>query len=288
MIRVLLHIVLVALVGVIAFQLMSQILGIIPPPKKLKIRSKHSGPDLNALFRPAYHFIGNLVYMEPNREAVQGELLHRAGIDLTPRELMGRNVFGILLGALVCLWGYVLGGKIIMLFGIVFGVALFGVSNSEASERLKQKDAEVKKELPKFVATIVVALRSEKNIIKIIESYIKDAKPALRSDLEVLLSQMTTGNIETALRNFDIRMGAQEISSLTTSLIYIENGVDQTAALQYLESDMRQAQAAMRRAELAKLPDKMKSAFIPIGIVLIAMFFYTIFVQIFENFALFF
>lgn len=227
------------------------------------------------------------MYMEPNREAAQVETLQRAGIPLTPREVMGRSILGAAFGVLITIWGTVTNNKIFMLSGVVLAVALYGRSSDEANQRLKEKDAEVKRELPKFVSTIVVALKSEKNIVKIVEAYIKDAKPALRSDLEVLLSQMSTGNIETALRNFDSRMGAQEVSSLVTSLIYIENGVDQTAALQYLEKDMRQAMATQRRLELEKLPGKMRSTFLPCGIVLIIIFFYAVALQIFNNFTLF-
>ena len=287
MIKFLTQLLFVVLIAWATYLLMSLVLGIVPPPKKLKAASKKKGPDLDVLLRPIYAFIGRFMYMEPNREAAQAETLQRAGIPLTPREVMGRSILGAAFGVLITIWGTVTNNKIFMLSGVVLAVALYGRSSDEANQRLKEKDAEVKRELPKFVSTIVVALKSEKNIVKIVEAYIKDAKPALRSDLEVLLSQMSTGNIETALRNFDSRMGAQEVSSLVTSLIYIENGVDQTAALQYLEKDMRQAMATQRRLELEKLPGKMRSTFLPCGIVLIIIFFYAVALQIFNNFTLF-
>lgn len=287
MIRFAAHLLIVIIVGIVTYQLATIAFKIIPPSKKLKASSRQSLPDINKLCRPLFSFVGRFLYMEPYRESNQQESLMRAGIDLSPREYLGRSICGAAFGLLIAFWGYLMGSKFIIGTGILFAVALFGISNDDVNQRLKEKDAEIRKELPKFVSTIIVSLRSEKNIIKIIESYIKDARPALRSDLEVLLSQMSTGNIETALRNFDIRMGAQEISSLTTSLIYIENGVDQTAALQYLESDMRQAQATLRRLELDKLPGKMRASFVPIGLVLILMFFYTIGWSVIKNFTLF-
>lgn len=287
MIKFLAQLVLVIIIAYAGYEAATLALGIAPTAKQLKTSRKKQAPDLNATFRPLFHAVGKILYMEPNSEAAKRETLQRAGIDLTPREYMARSVLGLLIGLLICLWGWMANNNMFIFIGVIFGVALFGVTNDEANQRLKEKDAEIKKELPKFISTIIVSLRSEKNIIKVIEAYIKDARPALRSDLEVLLSQMTTGNIETALRNFDLRIGAPEVSTLVTSLIYIENGVDQTAQLGYLESDMRQAQATLRRLELEKLPGKMRRAFVPVGIVLIAMFFYTIFMQIFENFALF-
>lgn len=287
MIKFLAQLVIVIIIGYATYEIMTLALGVVPTAKQLKMNRKKAAPDLNKTFKPIFHAVGKFLYMEPSSEAAKADTLRRAGIDLTPREYLARSILGLLFGLLVCFWGFLAKINGFVLIGLLLGVALFGVSNDEANKRLKEKDAEVKKELPKFVSTIVVSLRSEKNIVKVIESYIKDAKPALRSDLEVLLSQMSTGNIEAALRNFDLRIGAQEVSSLVTSLIYIENGVDQTAALQYLESDMRQAQSTIRRLELEKLPGKMRRAFVPVGIVLIAMFFYTIFMQIFENFTLF-
>ena len=288
MIRFLLQIVFILAIGGAAYLVASVVLNIAPKPRKLKTKvRKSTGPDLNQMLRPVLQFLSRFMYMEDSREVMQKELLIRAGIDLEPKEVMARSILGAVFGFLFTVWAYLINNTFLMIVGVVLGCALFGISNNEAAERLKEKDIEVRKELPKFVSTIVVSLRSERNIINIIESYIKDAKPALRSDLEILLSQMKTGNIEAALRNFDMRMGAAEISSLCTSLIYIENGVDQTAALQYLESDMRQAQSTIRRLELEKLPGKMRRSFIPVGIVLIGMFFYTVFMQIFQNFTLF-
>ena len=288
MIRFLLQIVFILAIAGAAYLVASVVLNIAPKPRKLKTKvRKSTGPDLNQMLRPVLQFLSRFMYMEDSREVMQKELLIRAGIDLEPKEVMARSILGAVFGFLFTVWAYLINNTFLMIVGVVLGCALFGISNNEAAERLKEKDIEVRKELPKFVSTIVVSLRSERNIINIIESYIKDAKPALRSDLEILLSQMKTGNIEAALRNFDMRMGAAEISSLCTSLIYIENGVDQTAALQYLESDMRQAQSTIRRLELEKLPGKMRRSFIPVGIVLIGMFFYTVFMQIFQNFTLF-
>ena len=288
MIRFLLQIVFILAIAGAAYLVASVVLNIAPKPRKLKTKvRKSTGPDLNQMLRPVLQFLSRFMYMEDSREVMQKELLIRAGIDLEPKEVMARSILGAVFGFLFTVWAYLINNTFLMIVGVVLGCALFGISNNEAAERLKEKDIEVRKELPKFVSTIVVSLRSERNIINIIESYIKDAKPALRSDLEILLSQMKTGNIEAALRNLDMRMGAAEISSLCTSLIYIENGVDQTAALQYLESDMRQAQSTIRRLELEKLPGKMRRSFIPVGIVLIGMFFYTVFMQIFQNFTLF-
>lgn len=288
MIRFLCQILLVFIVGYCAYVILGRVLNIVPTPKKLSMQVKKRGLDINQTFRPLFSFVSKFVYMEPQKEQVQQETLYRAGINLTPKEVVARSICGLAIGLAVALWGTLLGNTLFTIIGIVLGIALFGMSSDDATQRLKEKDAEVKKELPKFVSTIIVSLRSEKNIIKIIESYIKDARPALRSDLEILLSQMSTGNIETALRNFDIRMGAQEITSLTTCLIYIENGIDQTAALQYLESDMRQAQATLRRLELDKLPGKMRTAFVPVAFVLIAIFFYTIGMSIVNSFVMFF
>ena len=287
MITFLTQAVLVILFGYIAYLLFTLILGIVDS-KQLKASKKKKKADLNALFLPLFRAIGKLLYMEESKERAQADRLQRAGIMLTPREVMARSILGAALGLLVCIWGVLAGKTLYSLVGIVLGVALFGMSGDEANKRLKEKDTEVKKELPKFVSTIIVSLKTEKNIIRVIEAYIKDARPALRSDLEVLLSQMTTGNIETALRNFDARMGAQEVSNLVTSLIYIENGIDQTAALQYLESDMRQAQAVIRRQELEKLPGKMRTSFTPVALVLIVICFYAIFMQLFSGFTLFF
>ena len=232
-------------------------------------------------------FLARYVYMEKTKEAAKAEQLARAGIRLTPKEYIARAALGVIVGLFVVLWGKAAHISSFTFLGLLLGFVLGGYSLDEVNRILKDKDVEVAKELPKFVSTIVASLRSNKNIIRVIQSYMKDAKPALKSDLEMLVLEMNTGNIEDALRRFEIRMGSPEISRLVTSLVYIENGIDQTTALEYLESDMRLKQHELRREELAKLPGKMRKTFIPVGIVLIVIFFYTVMFQILNTFSTF-
>lgn len=237
--------------------------------------------------KQAIVFLSKFMYIEKTKEESLNETLIRAGIALTPKEYYARAVLGSLVGVAVLFWGRAAKMTSFTVLGAVLAIALGGYLLDETNQRLKVKDAEVKKELPRFVNTIIVARKTKSNLSEIFESYMKDAKPALRSELEKVVLEMNTGNIETALRRFDARMGADEISRLTTSLIYIENGKDQAAALQYLGDDMKQAVREARKEEHSKLPGKMRRSFLPVGLILIIIFFYAIALQIVANFTIF-
>lgn len=66
----------------------------------------------------------------------------------------------------------------------------------EVNDRLKEKDELIESELPKFIRAIVQGLKTEKDVIKLLESYSTIAGKGLQYDIEVLVLDLKSGNFE--------------------------------------------------------------------------------------------
>jgi hypothetical protein len=88
--------------------------------------------------------------------------------------------------------------------------------------------------------------------------------------------EMKAKNIETALRNFNERIGLAEVSFLVNALIGLHRGEHQGEALAYLARDMDiKAKEALKK-KLNKLPRRIKIASIPLVAVTLASLLYVI------------
>jgi hypothetical protein len=91
-----------------------------------------------------------------------------------------------------------------------------------------------------------------------------------------LIMEMKAKDIETALRNFNERIGLVEVSFLVNALIGLYRGEHQGEALMYLAKDMDiKAREALKK-NLGRLPGKVKIASIPLVIVTLASLLYVI------------
>jgi hypothetical protein len=157
---------------------------------------------------------------------------------------------------------------------------------TDLKDKLKEKKALIEMELPGFVRSILYKLEdmrggNEKTVvqvdmIQIFEDYLKVSSEVFYYDIAVLIMEMKAKDIETALRNFNERIGLVEVSFLVNALIGLYRGEHQGEALMYLAKDMDiKAKEALRK-NLNKLPGKVKIASIPLVVVTIASLLYVI------------
>lgn len=65
-------------------------------------------------------------------------------------------------------------------------------------------------EMPRFVRTICRSLQSDRDLYNVISAYRKVAGPELGDELDILLTKMKSGNVQTALIYFENRLGSPE------------------------------------------------------------------------------
>ena len=83
---------------------------------------------------------------------------------------------------------------------------------------VKKRREEIEFELPRFVATITQELMASRDILSMLETYQKNAGPALRNELAITTADMRTGNYEAALTRLEARVSSAMLSDVVRGL----------------------------------------------------------------------
>ncbi len=128
----------------------------------------------------------------------------------------------------------------------------------------------------KFVMYMANAIKTEKNIITCIESYIMNFDTPLTQELTLTLAEMRVGNYEQAIKNMAQRNNSEAMSQLSSGLLSMMKGDDTTVHFTNLgivltarweETLVRQAKA--KKPKITQLSMIMFAvAIVTIGIVL--------------------
>ncbi len=252
---------------------------------KIAVKKNHSPMDfINEYFiAPFVKILSPLVHMEDFKEKRMSMQLARAAIPLTPKEYIARS-FLMAIAATV-LSGLLLSVTMSNMLPVsaILGVVVYFHFNSEIKDKLKAKDKLIESELPKFIRAIVQGLKTEKDIIKLLETYQTIAGDGLRYDIEVLIMDLKSGNFEDAMVAFDKRVGNAYVSRLTKALVAVNRGDNQDSTLNYLISDMGLLAKEMMQRELNKRPGRVKIVIIPIVLVAVGTLFYVIGMHLFSS-----
>lgn len=224
-----------------------------------------------------------LVYMDEATAAKLRKTLSRAELTLMPQEYTARKVltvaFGVGLMAL-CFFSRFYFGIVVALLVTVYALMK---QRDALNAKVRKKDYLIAQEMPRFVRTICRSLQCDRDLESVIGAYRKVAGPELGGELDILLAEMKSGNVQTALLHFEDRLGSPEAFRLCSALRDISLGVDQTATLSYMADDMaRQARENVKK-ELSLRPGKMRRTYYPAIGVCIAMILYVLVVYVIHN-----
>jgi len=151
------------------------------------------------------------------------------------------------------------------------------------SAKVKKKEQAISQEMPRFARTLCRMLLSDRDLVRVIGSYRKVSGSELGAELDILLAEMKTGNIQNALAHFENRLGTAEAFRLCAALRDMSMGVDQTAALSYMADDMARQAKENIKIELSLRPGKMRRTYYPAIAVCIAMVLYVLVVYVINN-----
>lgn len=229
-------------------------------------------PMIRCLTGLACHF----VYLDDNAAEALSRQLTRAELSITPKEFTARRyviLFFGFIGAIICvLFRFWLG---LLLCVLLASLGLMKQRDALQS-KLKEKDEAIAIEMPRFVRTICRNLRGNRDIYAALHSYRKVSGPVLGAELDILLALIRAGNIQSALQQFQTRIGSEEVYRLCSALLEIDRGIDQTATLDYLADDMARQSKLRIQKQLSTRPAKMRRSYYPAVGVCIAMILYVL------------
>jgi hypothetical protein len=196
-------------------------------------------------------------------------MIRRGGLDLTPGEYQARALICAAFTLLLLVPLLAIGATNIAPVILIFSIVVYFHFTTDFKDKLKTKKALIEAELPGFVRSILYKLDdiregSQKTVvqvdlIQIFEDYLMVASDVFRYDVAVLVMEMKAKDIETALRNFNERIGLTDVSFLVNALIGLHRGEHQGEALAYLARDMDIKAKEVLKKKLNKLPARLKS-----------------------------
>lgn len=241
---------------------------------------------LNRFIMPLVKPVSRLIPLDPVKEARMASVLRRGGMELTPKEYYARGILCALLTTPLALLLFTIGAANLAPIVLIFSLVIYFHFTTDLKDKMKEKKNRIEAELPGFIRSILYKLDDIKDgsskavvqvdLIQIFEDYLKVASEVFYYDVSVLVMEMKAKDIETALRNFNERIGITDVSFLVNALIGLYRGQHQGEALAYLARDMDiKAKEALRK-KLNKLPRRVKIATIPLVAVTLASLLYVI------------
>ena len=255
--------------------------------KNLQTEKEKAGAKLLKTFvMPLVKPVSRLIRIESEKEVKMAAMLRRGGLDLTPKEYYARAIICAVFTLPLSILLLAIGAVKLAPVTLIFSVIVYFHFMTDLKDKLKEKKALIEMELPSFVRSILYKLEdvrgsNEKSVvqvdlIQIFEDYLKVSSEVFYYDVAVLIMEMKAKDIETALRNFNERIGLIEVSFLVNALTGLYRGEHQGEALMYLAKDMDLKAKEALRKNLNKLPGKIKLASIPLVVVTLASLLYVI------------
>lgn len=224
-----------------------------------------------------------LAYVDESTEAVLQKKLTKAGLSDTPKEYTGKKYLVVLLGAVLILLCVLTQFYMGIILAALLAVFLFLKLRDSITDKIKKKDFAIAEEMPRFVRTICRNLQTDRDLVRVIGSYRKVAGTVLGAELDILLVEMQSGNLQNALSHFENRIGTADAFRLCSALRDMAMGIDQTATLSYLADSMSVQAKENLRKELSLRPSKMRATYYPAIGVCVAMVMYVLVVYVIQS-----
>ena len=271
-----LRICVVLLVSIGLYRIVSYLLFL--PGKNVRdlIRYPHGKPSFEEqtakTLRPVTNLITKLMSMsEYKRQRYEADFA-RLGILISPEEYSAGLIAKSLLLGLLGLAFIPLGIPWLTALTCVVGILAYFQSTNKLRKRVEKLNQAIDAELPRMVGTMECTLGNNHDLIGFFTRYRRVAGKVLGQELDVLLTDLQTGNQEIALRRMEGRIQSSNLSALIMVLLGVDQGTDQRTSLAVLSRDIRTKERELMRRRMEKRPGRIKTACLILTVEMILMF----------------
>lgn len=141
---------------------------------------------------------------------------------------------------------------------IVLAVALYFQEIKKADNIARENKLQIERELPRFVNITAETLKSNRDILTLLENYKESAGEAFKNELVITIADMRSGNYETALKRLETRVVSSQLSEVVRGLISVLRGDESIMYFQMLAHDMKQLEVQRLKKIALKRPAKIK------------------------------
>lgn len=269
------------------------------PPKKnqqilkdLKEKQTFLQWLIKNIVMPFANIIKPFVKMSPKDENTLEMNLKRAGIDEDAKLYYAKAIAGgLLILPLVFLFA-MLGSKFFAMIAGTLSLVIFVNGLERYKIILEKKTKAIERTIPSFIRSILYKLANDEestkvkaNLVEIFESYLSVCPKVFVYDISVLIYDLKTADNETALREFNKRLGIVEVSYLVNALIGIVRGERQNDVLKDLAKEMSVKNRQAIQRELEKRPGKVFRACIPLFVIAFVAIIYVLVSALVDGFS---
>ena len=240
------------------------------------IRYPHGKPSFEEqaarLLRPVTALLEKLFPMSEYRRQRYEADFARLGIAIPPQEYMAGQMARSLSLAILGLAFIPLGIPWLSVLTGIAAILAYFQSMQRLKKRIEALNHAIDGELPRMVGTMECVLGSDRDLIGFFSRYRRVAGKELGRELDVLLTDLQTGNQELALRRMEGRVQSSNLSALIMVLLGVDQGTDQRTSLAILSRDIRTKERELLRRRMEKRPGRIKTACFLLTVEMILMF----------------
>ena len=240
------------------------------------IRYPHGKPTAEEQFakalRPVTGLLGRLFPMSEYKRSRYESDLARLGVAVSPQEYVSGRIARSLMLALLGLAFIPLGIPWLSILTCVTGVLAYFQSDQKLRHGIEKLNQAINAELPRMVGTMECTLGDNRDLIGFFSRYRRVAGKVMGQELDVLLTDLQTGNQELALRRMEGRVQSSNLSALIMILLGVDQGTDQRTSLAILSRDIRTKERELQRRRMEKRPGRIKAACFVLTVEMIFMF----------------
>ncbi len=141
---------------------------------------------------------------------------------------------------------------------IALAVFMYFRESKGVANRIREKRKAIEYELPRFVSHIEKTLKHNRDVLYILDNYKETAGPELKSELEITVADMRSGNYEAALTRLENRVGSSMLSDVSRGLIGVLRGDETEVYWSSLGVKFADYQRQLLKQEAQKVPRKVK------------------------------
>jgi hypothetical protein len=170
----------------------------------------------------------------------------------------------ILLPGIVCLFLLPILAPVFAAICVFYALAEY----RKPAKLLTAKRSAIEDELPRFCLTVTQRLKRDRDVLAMFRDYRKTSGEHLQRELDITISDMSSGSIEIALERLDRRVGSGMLSDIVRGLLGVIRGDNDIIYFEFLSHDFKAIEISRLKTEVGKRPGKVKKySFLLLGCV---------------------
>lgn len=222
-----------------------------------KREKKKSTKDIEVLLLEYATKLSKFIKVDDYKKSKLEMTLRSAQIKLSPETYLADVYIKTGIVVLIAAIAFLIHPFLSIVF-VIIAIIVYMKEYDKADSILRKRKAKIEYELPRFAMTIEQELKTDRDVLRILETYQKHSKASLGKELEITVADMRSGSYEEALRRFETRIGSSSLSEVIRGLTGVLNGNDETLYFRILSNNLAELEFQRLRGIALKIPQKIK------------------------------